>query len=42
MSIAVTAVPARGNGQFTYRAIERVDGKPTLAAAAIIGAHSAT
>lgn len=29
-------------GQIAYRAYERVDGRPTLASAAIIGAHSAT
>jgi HK97 family phage major capsid protein len=30
------------NGQVGYKAAARVDGRPTLAAAAIIGAHSAT
>jgi HK97 family phage major capsid protein len=30
------------NGQLGYKAAARVDGRPTLAAAAIIGAHSAT
>lgn len=30
------------NGQLGYKGAERVDGRPTLAAAAIIGAHSAT
>jgi HK97 family phage major capsid protein len=30
------------NGQVTFRSNERLDGKPTLAAAAIIGQHSAT
>jgi HK97 family phage major capsid protein len=30
------------SGQIGYRLYERVDGKPTLAAAAIIGQHSAS
>jgi HK97 family phage major capsid protein len=30
------------NGQIGFRAFERVDGRPLLSAAAIIGQHSAT